>query len=162
MIEAQATLQVEAAMNVGCQHSRVGTRHEPCQTYISRLTAGSWPTRRLSAEPARCRQHVCKRRKLETGGHSLRCSANSPQTASTSSDRSSGRDTYQPSSYRELVGDAAAAVATALEAGETRLEVEFPPTPGGVNSALHPSAQQSKAKSLPPSRMKTNKQMHVT
>ncbi|KAK9841103.1 hypothetical protein WJX84_001350 [Apatococcus fuscideae] len=68
-------------------------------------------------------------------GQSLRCSASSPQTASSpSSDRSSGRDTYQPSSYRELVGDAAAAVAAALEAGETRLEVEFPPTPGGVNS----------------------------
>ena len=76
-------------------------------------------------------QH-CKRRKTD---QSLGCSA-AAETARTSGASSSGRDTYQPSSFRELVGDAAVAIAAALEAGETRLEVEFPPVPGGVNSAF--------------------------
>ncbi|KAK9865651.1 hypothetical protein WJX84_008406 [Apatococcus fuscideae] len=89
----------------------------------------------LASKDARAVQsHVSKRQRVEAHGHRLSCCASSQQTSRPASDRSSGRDTYQPSSYRELVGDATAAVASALEDGETRLEVEFPPTPGGVNS----------------------------
>lgn len=121
-------------MNTALQQELVSRLHEPRQARTNRLPPCTCDPRRLLVEPVRSSPHLCKRRKIERTGPSLRCAASSPQTASPSSDRSSGRDTYQPSSYRELVGDAAAAVAAALEAGETRLEVEFPPTPGGVNS----------------------------
>ena len=81
----------------------------------------------------------CKRRKTS---QSLTCSAAPSNTTRPSS--SSGRETYQPSSFRELVGDAAVAIAAALEDGENRLEVEFPPVSGGVNSKLA-SLLQSKS-----------------
>lgn len=54
--------------------------------------------------------------------------AQTEQDASTSdsSDRRSGRETYRPKSYSELIDDAVGAVKVALEDGLTRLEVEFP------------------------------------
>lgn len=45
----------------------------------------------------------------------------------------SGRQLYNPQSYETLVKDATNAAVRAIEAGETRIEVEFPP-PGGTNS----------------------------
>jgi hypothetical protein len=42
--------------------------------------------------------------------------------------------TYYPSSYAELVGDAAQAVDSALGDGLRRLEVEFPPVPTGLDA----------------------------
>ena len=41
-------------------------------------------------------------------------------------DRRSGRTTYRPSSFTELVGDAVQSVVTGLEDGLMRMEVEFP------------------------------------
>ena len=41
-------------------------------------------------------------------------------------DRRSGRTTYRPSSFTELLGDAVQAVVAGLEDGLTRMEVEFP------------------------------------
>lgn len=53
-------------------------------------------------------------------------------TGSSSRDGPSeaGRQTYKPASFKELVNDAANSVVSALNAGETRLEVEFPVLPG--------------------------------
>jgi hypothetical protein len=48
--------------------------------------------------------------------------------------RGAGRMTYYPSSYAELVGDAAAAVDAALSDGLRRVEVEFPPVPTGLDA----------------------------
>jgi hypothetical protein len=48
--------------------------------------------------------------------------------------RGAGRMTYYPSSYTELVGDAAAAVDAALTDGLKRVEVEFPPVPTGLDA----------------------------
>ncbi|GMH39812.1 hypothetical protein BSKO_07710 [Bryopsis sp. KO-2023] len=53
--------------------------------------------------------------------------------ASDTKDLQGGRMLYNPESYEVLVKDATNAVLKALDAGETRLEVEFPP-PGGENS----------------------------
>jgi hypothetical protein len=47
-------------------------------------------------------------------------------TPQSTEDRRSGRTTYRPASFTELVGDAVAAVVTGLEDGLTRMEVEFP------------------------------------
>lgn len=41
-------------------------------------------------------------------------------------DRRSGRSTYRPSSYNELIDDASQAVLAGLQDGLTRMEVEFP------------------------------------
>jgi hypothetical protein len=41
-------------------------------------------------------------------------------------DRRSGRTTYRPASFTELVGDAVQAVRTGLDDGLMRMEVEFP------------------------------------
>jgi hypothetical protein len=46
-----------------------------------------------------------------------------------------GRMTYRPESYSELVGDAAAAMLQAVNAGVTRMEVEFPPIPTNIDGA---------------------------
>ena len=45
-------------------------------------------------------------------------------------DKSAGRSTYRPASFKELVEDAASSVIEALGEGSTRLEVEFPVLPG--------------------------------
>jgi len=41
-------------------------------------------------------------------------------------DRRSGRTTYRPASFTEIVGDAVQAIRTGLEDGFIRMEVEFP------------------------------------
>jgi Domain of unknown function (DUF1995) len=41
--------------------------------------------------------------------------------------------TYKPTTFKEIVDDAAAAVSAALKAGDTRIEVEFPPVPTTVD-----------------------------
>lgn len=81
------------------------------------------------------------------GNNNLLARAAAPASASSSSaqegsgsespsasPRGAGRMTYYPSSYAELVGDAAAAVDTALSDGLRRLEVEFPPVPTGLDA----------------------------
>ena len=40
-----------------------------------------------------------------------------------------GRQTYKPETYNEMLGDAAKAMARALDDGQTRMEVEFPAVP---------------------------------
>lgn len=45
----------------------------------------------------------------------------------------SGRMTYRPASYAELVSDAAAALLKGIDSGLTRMEVEFPPIPTNVD-----------------------------
>jgi hypothetical protein len=50
--------------------------------------------------------------------------------------RASGRQTYRPASFGELVNDATSAIRAAVEDGLTRLEVEFPPLPGNIDGAL--------------------------
>ena len=50
-----------------------------------------------------------------------------------------GRQTYQPESYNEMLGDAAKAMARALENGETRMEIEFPAVPTTDCAFLGPS-----------------------
>jgi len=54
--------------------------------------------------------------------------------ASSPSSRGAGRMTYYPSSYAELVGDAAASIAAAIADGLRRVEVEFPPVPTGLDA----------------------------
>jgi hypothetical protein len=58
----------------------------------------------------------------------------SSPAAPSSTTRGAGRMTYYPSSYAELVGDAAASVAAAMADGLRRVEVEFPPVPTGLDA----------------------------
>lgn len=50
-----------------------------------------------------------------------------------------GRQTYKPATYNELISDAANAMVRALDAGTTRMEVEFPAVPT-TDCALPPMA----------------------
>lgn len=58
-----------------------------------------------------------------------------PQAAGdTGAATTSGRMTYRPMSYAELVSDAARAMLSAVESGITRMEVEFPPIPTNIDA----------------------------
>ncbi|KAM0066254.1 putative protein LOW PSII ACCUMULATION 3 [Helianthus debilis subsp. tardiflorus] len=63
----------------------------------------------------------------------IRCSSNdgspSPATA-----RKLGVSVYKPKSYEVLVADAANSLASALDDGKTRLEIDFPPLPTSISS----------------------------
>lgn len=59
--------------------------------------------------------------------------ADSAAAAVPSAPSAPGRMTYRPESYNELVGDAAAALLKGVEAGLTRMEVEFPPIPTNID-----------------------------
>ncbi|KAK1321691.1 hypothetical protein QJS10_CPA03g02436 [Acorus calamus] len=54
--------------------------------------------------------------------------------ASGASDPTSGVAVYKPKSYEVLVSDAASSLAFALQAGKTRLEIDFPPLPSNISS----------------------------
>lgn len=53
-----------------------------------------------------------------------------------------GRPTYRPESYSELVGDAVAAVAAAVDDGLTRMEVEFPAVSNVDGACVAPLPQR--------------------
>jgi hypothetical protein len=67
----------------------------------------------------------------QEGGSSSSSGSDAPTAPNA---RGAGRMTYYPSSYLELVGDAACAVDAALADGLRRLEVEFPPVPTGLDA----------------------------
>lgn len=48
-------------------------------------------------------------------------------------DKSAGRMTYKPATFKVMVDDAAGSIQKAMEDGLNRLEVEFPPLPGSVD-----------------------------
>lgn len=60
----------------------------------------------------------------------------------TEAERKAGRMTYRPESFEVLVEDACASVLSAIENGETRLEVEFPPLPTSVSGEVTPLKPQ--------------------
>jgi hypothetical protein len=61
-------------------------------------------------------------------------SSTSEQQSTPAATRGSGRMTYRPETYQEMVGDASVAVLEAMKDGYTRLEVEFPPIPTRVDA----------------------------
>ncbi|KAJ0925106.1 hypothetical protein HanRHA438_Chr04g0155871 [Helianthus annuus] len=69
----------------------------------------------------------------KVASNSIRCSSNdgspSPATA-----RKLGVSVYKPKSYEVLVADAANSLASALDDGKTRLEIDFPPLPTSISS----------------------------
>ncbi|XP_076912949.1 protein LPA3-like [Bidens hawaiensis] len=70
--------------------------------------------------------------------NSIKCSSNSNEAASSSSSpataRKLGVSVYKPKSYQVLVTDAANSLASALDDGKTRLEIDFPPLPTSISS----------------------------
>ncbi|KIY95122.1 hypothetical protein MNEG_12840 [Monoraphidium neglectum] len=63
-------------------------------------------------------------------GLAARAAAEASESAATAS----GRMTYRPESYAELVSDAAAALLQGVNAGLKRMEVEFPPIPTNIDA----------------------------
>lgn len=55
--------------------------------------------------------------------------------------REAGRMTYQPDSFDDLLQDACAAVEAAIDDGQKRMEVEFPPLPSSVSGTPSPFDQ---------------------
>jgi Domain of unknown function (DUF1995) len=85
------------------------------------------------------RLHCRKQRSQNQRSQSLLCKAAAQEqaetTSSASSSKASGRETYRPESFQELVQDATDSIVAALQKGLTKLEVEFPPLPSNVDSA---------------------------
>ena len=57
-------------------------------------------------------------------------------TAEAVTSTGKGRATYRPATYEEIVADSAAAILKAVNAGLTRLEVDFPSVSGDSASLL--------------------------
>lgn len=58
---------------------------------------------------------------------------NADNTNNTTIDYKAGRMCYQPKTFESLLEDACAATIRAINDGEKKLEIEFPPLPGSVN-----------------------------
>ncbi|KAL4447447.1 hypothetical protein ABPG75_004666 [Micractinium tetrahymenae] len=71
---------------------------------------------------AQVAQQMQQQRQQRTERRAWRLRAQAQETE----DKRAGRSTYRPSTYSELVQDAVAAVAAAMDDGLNRLEVEFP------------------------------------
>ncbi|KAL5984288.1 Protein lpa3 [Asimina triloba] len=54
--------------------------------------------------------------------------------SATGGDPKAGVSVYKPKSYQVLVSDAANSLASALQDGKTRLEIDFPPLPSNISS----------------------------
>lgn len=77
-------------------------------------------------------QNVRHQRGLQavTVAASSDAAASSSGSGSSSKADAGGRQTYKPSSFKELVNDAVSAMTVAMGEGMTRMEVEFPVLPG--------------------------------
>lgn len=59
-------------------------------------------------------------------------------------DRRTGRNSYRPNSFQEMVADATTSVLDAIADGHKRLEVEFPPLPVAIDGKCYKMASQTR------------------
>lgn len=84
--------------------------------------------RAFNERPLRCQLRFLERRRAQESDRS---------TERTDAERIAGRSSYQPESFEVIVQDATASMLSAMEDGEKRIEVEFPPLPPSVSGEVN-------------------------